>query len=251
MAPTPATVAAFQENAKKQYGAASPEFLKLYPTATDAEAKTNQAESAKDDAQVGMYLWAKDHGQTAKSKTYLYLWNHTLPGPESAKWGAFHTSEVPYVLHSLHVRPTLHRRRSKHPEHHVFVLGQFRYNRKSERPRAPEMAGIRWNTPGHATRRPRWICSFDVEHATPRLLSESGRRRGAATSAIRSVTVSLRVRAAAARWLPARSASDCCEPTERSSRGWATASCAAMPRIARNERCPAASARREPPRDAG
>jgi para-nitrobenzyl esterase len=30
----------------------------------------------------------------------LYQFNHVSPGEE--KWGAFHTSEVPYALHTLH-----------------------------------------------------------------------------------------------------------------------------------------------------
>jgi hypothetical protein len=28
-------------------------------------------------------------------------WDHTLPGPDADKYGAFHTSEVPYVFNSL------------------------------------------------------------------------------------------------------------------------------------------------------
>lgn len=35
-----------------------------------------------------------------KSKAYLYQFNHISPGEE--QWGAFHTSEVPYALHTLH-----------------------------------------------------------------------------------------------------------------------------------------------------
>ncbi len=30
-----------------------------------------------------------------------YFWNHVLPGPDAAQYGAFHTSEVPYVLNTL------------------------------------------------------------------------------------------------------------------------------------------------------
>jgi para-nitrobenzyl esterase len=32
---------------------------------------------------------------------YEYLWDHTLPGPNSEKYGAFHSSELVYVLNTL------------------------------------------------------------------------------------------------------------------------------------------------------
>jgi para-nitrobenzyl esterase len=34
---------------------------------------------------------------------YEYLWDHALPGPDAARFGAFHTSEVPYVLNTLYM----------------------------------------------------------------------------------------------------------------------------------------------------
>ena len=32
---------------------------------------------------------------------FTYFWTHVLPGPDAAQYGAFHTSEVPYVLNTL------------------------------------------------------------------------------------------------------------------------------------------------------
>jgi glyoxylase-like metal-dependent hydrolase (beta-lactamase superfamily II) len=49
-----------------------------------------------------MYLWAKERARTAKTRAFTYLWDHALPGPDAARYGAFHTSEVPYVLNTLY-----------------------------------------------------------------------------------------------------------------------------------------------------
>lgn len=49
-----------------------------------------------------MYLWARKRDASMKTPTYIYLWDHPMPGPEAAKWGAFHTSEVPYAMDTLY-----------------------------------------------------------------------------------------------------------------------------------------------------
>jgi para-nitrobenzyl esterase len=51
---------------------------------------------------VSMYLWAAQRARTSKTKAFIYLWDHALPGPDAATYGAFHTSEVPYVLNTLY-----------------------------------------------------------------------------------------------------------------------------------------------------
>jgi para-nitrobenzyl esterase len=99
----PVTAASFAQQALQRYGEAAIEFLKLYPAKTDEEAKTAQSQSTRDQALVSMYLWAKVRAKTGKTKVYEYLWDHTLPGPDAARFGAFHTSEVPYVLNTLYM----------------------------------------------------------------------------------------------------------------------------------------------------
>jgi carboxylesterase type B len=76
-------------------------FLKLYPAATDEEAAAMSNASARDQARANLYLWALKRGQSTKSKVFTYFYTHPLPGPDIAKYGAFHTSEVPYVFNSL------------------------------------------------------------------------------------------------------------------------------------------------------
>jgi para-nitrobenzyl esterase len=103
-APTaPVTVASFTERARRTYGPMADEYLKLYPAANDEQAAKAQAESGRDQALVSMYLWARERAKTSKTPAYTYLWDHTLPGPDADRYGAFHTSEVPYVLNTLYM----------------------------------------------------------------------------------------------------------------------------------------------------
>jgi len=97
----PVTLTEFQAWARQRYGEAGEEFLKLYPAATDQEAQAAQKQSAVDQALVAQYLWARVRAKTASTKVYEYLWDHALPGPDSAKYGAFHSSELPYTLNNL------------------------------------------------------------------------------------------------------------------------------------------------------
>ncbi len=98
----PVSLSEFKERARQRFGDAAGEFLKLYPATTDEEAQAAQKQSAVDQAMAAQYLWARVRSKTAKTKVYEYLWDHTLPGPDSAKFGAFHSSELPYTFNNLH-----------------------------------------------------------------------------------------------------------------------------------------------------
>jgi carboxylesterase type B len=95
------TVDSFVRRATQQYGAMADEFLKLYPAATDEQAATAQAQGSRDQAMVSMFLWAKQRARTARTRSFTYLWDHAIPGPDAARYGAFHTSEVPYFMNTL------------------------------------------------------------------------------------------------------------------------------------------------------
>lgn len=99
----PVTAESFAKQARERYGEAADEFLKLYPARTDEEAKIALSQSSRDQALVSMYLWAKARARTAKTAVYEYLWDHAMPGPDAARFGAFHTSEVPYVMNTLYM----------------------------------------------------------------------------------------------------------------------------------------------------
>ncbi|MES1261085.1 MAG: carboxylesterase family protein, partial [Acidobacteriota bacterium] len=98
---TPLTAKLFEDRARQRYGTLADEFLRLYPATSDEQARAAQIESSRDQALVSMYLWAQRRAGTSHTPAYTYLWDHTLPGPDAGRFGAFHTSEVPYVLNTL------------------------------------------------------------------------------------------------------------------------------------------------------
>jgi para-nitrobenzyl esterase len=102
--PHPTTTAdAFERQARQRYGDMADEFLRLYPAATDEQARAALNESSWDAERATMYLWAVKRAKTAKTAAYTYFWEHTLPGPEADRYGAFHTSEVPYAMNTLYM----------------------------------------------------------------------------------------------------------------------------------------------------
>lgn len=52
-------------------------------------------------ARATLTQWALDRAEKTEAPLYLYLYDHISPGPESARWGAFHASELPYVFEIL------------------------------------------------------------------------------------------------------------------------------------------------------
>jgi carboxylesterase type B len=76
-------------------------FLKLYPFSGDEQAGAAEKASAREQGRISMYLWALNRAKTAKTKAFTYYWNHAEPGPDEKRYGAFHTSEVPYVFNTL------------------------------------------------------------------------------------------------------------------------------------------------------
>jgi carboxylesterase type B len=84
----------WQERAQKRFGERAAEFLQLYPAAS-------QKAAARDQNLTSMSLWASERAKTAKTKAFTYYWTHPMPGPDSARYRAFHSSEVPYVFDSL------------------------------------------------------------------------------------------------------------------------------------------------------
>jgi para-nitrobenzyl esterase len=95
------TVAEYRKWAGQRFGAMAAEFLALYPVSTDEEAAQAIEESARDSYRASIYLWAQIRQKNGPFKTYLYYFNHALPGPDKARLGATAGSEIPYVLDSL------------------------------------------------------------------------------------------------------------------------------------------------------
>ena len=95
------SLAEYHQWAEKTFGAMSEEFLKLYPATTDDEALAARKLAGDDMSRVTRVLWAEVYGEGVRTKPYVYYFNHVLPGPNAALFGAFHMSEIPYVMGSL------------------------------------------------------------------------------------------------------------------------------------------------------
>ncbi len=96
----PITTEKYTSQAKEKYKDNADEFLKIFPANTDEEAKAMQSKTNLFQfAAFQSHLWA---GFT-KNKSYLYQFSHVPPDkPNFPNYGAFHTAEVPYALHTLH-----------------------------------------------------------------------------------------------------------------------------------------------------
>jgi len=86
--------------AATRYGGA---FTQLYPAHNDAEAAEAFLRSDREATMVGLQRWAR--GTRGGAPLYLYLWDHAVPGPDAARYRAFHSSEVIYMFGSFAAAP--------------------------------------------------------------------------------------------------------------------------------------------------
>jgi para-nitrobenzyl esterase len=100
----PATAESWRAEVQERYGDRASEFLKFYPGGTDEEAaRSAQREAVDRGFNLKLVDWLATRGAT--KPVFAYLFTHVEPGPESGRYGAFHTSEVPYEFNTLHLSP--------------------------------------------------------------------------------------------------------------------------------------------------
>jgi para-nitrobenzyl esterase len=102
---TPATVTAdnFRAQAEQRFAARADEVLKLYPAASDDQARESYSALIRDQV-FGweMRTWARLQNQTGKSKTWLYFFSRVPPGATSGRLkGAYHSSEISYAFNNV------------------------------------------------------------------------------------------------------------------------------------------------------
>lgn len=95
----PAKAVQFQENIKKQYGEKAEDFLKLFPAKTDEEAGKSQKLVSQLFFGWHNYTWARMQTSHGTGKAYLYYFKRVPPGEPN--YGAFHSAEFAYALHTL------------------------------------------------------------------------------------------------------------------------------------------------------
>ncbi|MGH7108252.1 MAG: carboxylesterase/lipase family protein, partial [Acetobacteraceae bacterium] len=86
---------------RSAFGEMASRFAQLYPSATGAQRARAKRTLQTDLGLAGLYDWASERLAHARAPVYAYLWTHVEPGPQSARWGAFHSSEIPYVFGTL------------------------------------------------------------------------------------------------------------------------------------------------------
>jgi carboxylesterase type B len=98
----PSSITDYRARIESRWSGTAADILKMYPAQSDEDAKRAWGASGRDSAMVNLYLWSRQRAQSAKSKTFIYLWDHTVPGPDADIYGAFHTSDVLYTMNTLY-----------------------------------------------------------------------------------------------------------------------------------------------------
>lgn len=91
----------FKKNVETQFGDKAAEFLQLFPAETDSQATASQQKwTLMGFAGAPSINWAKYN----RAPVYVYEYTH-VPAPleNFPDYGAFHTSEVPFAFHNLHL----------------------------------------------------------------------------------------------------------------------------------------------------
>jgi len=103
------TAQQFIDNARKKYGDLADEFLKLYPAASDEQARDSAFFAGRDEMAFIMRNWARLESK-GKTKSYVYYFTEQPPRVPGARGGGFaptvhgsatHVSEILYVFNHL------------------------------------------------------------------------------------------------------------------------------------------------------
>jgi len=92
--------ATYKSDAERIYGDQAATFMKLYPAASDTDVPVAQKSAARDRIRVSIDLWAAEQSRSSK-RLYTYFFDRVIPWPAHPEFGAFHTSEVPYVFNTI------------------------------------------------------------------------------------------------------------------------------------------------------
>jgi para-nitrobenzyl esterase len=92
----------------KTFGALAPRFAALYPGGTGAERAHSLRQLHRDLGLAALFAWSEEWGSHAHSPVYGYLFDQLEPGPQSSRWGSFHSSELPYIFGTLDAAPERH-----------------------------------------------------------------------------------------------------------------------------------------------
>ncbi|GGA79239.1 carboxylic ester hydrolase [Edaphobacter acidisoli] len=101
------TAESFRADEEKEFGATADEFLKLYPSSTDAEAVESAGDLVSDRFIIySTWSWLEAQVATGGSPVYRYRFDLGSPGDKFhlAAMGAFHSDDIEYVFGTLDSR---------------------------------------------------------------------------------------------------------------------------------------------------
>jgi para-nitrobenzyl esterase len=102
------TAASMKAMAEKEFSAKADQFLKLYPSATDAQAADSMEDFSGDRfIAFSTWKWLEMQKATGKSAVYHYRFDVDLPDDpkRGTNLGAFHSAEIEYVFGVLDSKP--------------------------------------------------------------------------------------------------------------------------------------------------
>ena len=94
------TVEALARRFRALFGSRAEAALRVYGV-TPFNVTQAAQRSGHDRVMMGAFLWASARARRARTPLYLYSFDRALPGPEAARWGAFHSAEIPFVFGAL------------------------------------------------------------------------------------------------------------------------------------------------------
>lgn len=97
--------AAFQAFMTRSFGPKAATFRAFYPGATEAERSASAKAASRDRGLAMIDNWAILRASQGASPVYAYYFTHPEPGEGSDRFGAFHSSEIPYALDTLDTAP--------------------------------------------------------------------------------------------------------------------------------------------------
>jgi para-nitrobenzyl esterase len=99
------TAQSLREQIARRFGPDAEAYSRLYPFATDQEARRARADSLRDQT-FGweMRTWARLQARTGRSKVYLYYFNQVPPLANAPWLGSQHGAEIPYAMNWVNGR---------------------------------------------------------------------------------------------------------------------------------------------------
>jgi para-nitrobenzyl esterase len=91
----------YEQLLEQRFGALAPEAEKLYPWDNPSPFPS----LIRDSGVAALLFWIAERAKTSRHPLFAYVYSHVEPGPNSKRFGAFHSSGLPYIFDTLHKTP--------------------------------------------------------------------------------------------------------------------------------------------------